>query len=52
MAQVQTIHEKLQARATENRIAWDDAMVWKKLPYADAEAWVAAPENGVAEYVA
>lgn len=51
-AQVQTIHEKLQARAAEERIAWDDAMVWKELPYTDAAAYVAAPENGFSEYVA
>ena len=51
MAQVQTIHEKLQARATEKRIAWDDGVIWKQLPYAEAAAWVAAPEHGFSEYV-
>ena len=52
MAQVQTIHEKLKARAMEKGITWDDTMVWKKLPYTEAAAWVAAPEHGFSEYVA
>ena len=52
LVEVQTIHDKLKDRADQKGVAWDDDATWKMLSYAEAAAWVAAPENGLVEHVA